>query len=144
MLFRSLAAFFTLPVLTEGDQVQLDAIAETLDGEELLYASNFVTVGDLFLQRTADYSLLLGGLAPTPVQIGWFHWGLAGLSFPAALLLLRAGRGRAALAAVLFCVFFGVGVFMTVSRSRFIWDSFDSLRFLQFPWRYVEIGRAHV
>ena len=132
-----LAAFFTLPVLMEGDLVQLDSLAETLQQTELLYPSNFVTVRDLFLQRTTDYSFLLGAGEDTPIQIGWFHWAVAGLSAPAAFFLLRSGQRTAALAAVMFVVFFGVGVFMAVSRSQFIWDSFDSLRFLQFPWRYL-------
>ncbi len=132
-----LVAFFTLPVLTEGDLVQLDILAETSDGTAFLYSRNFVTVRDLFLLRTADYSFLLGGREGTPVQIGWVHWALAGLSLPAALLFLRTGRRRAAAAVLMFAVFFGIGVFMTVSRSRFIWDAFDALRFLQFPWRYL-------
>ena len=59
-----LAAFFTLPVLMEGDLVQLDSLAETLQQTELLYPSNFVTVRDLFLQRTTDYSFLLGAGDP--------------------------------------------------------------------------------
>jgi hypothetical protein len=37
----------------------------------------------------------------------------------------------------MFAVFFGVGIFMIVPRSRFIWDAFESLRFMQFPWRYM-------
>jgi hypothetical protein len=132
-----LAAFFTLPVLMEGDLVQLDSLAETLRQTELLYPSNFVTVRDLFLLRTADYSFLLGAGEDTPIQIGWFHWAVAGLSAPAGVFLLRRGQRTAALAIAMFVVFFGVGVFMAVSRSQFIWDSFDALRFLQFPWRYL-------
>ena len=140
-----LAAFFTLPVLTEGGLIQLDNVAETLDHKGFLYPHNFVTVRDLFLERTADYGFLVGIGEETPVQIGWFHWALAGLSLPAALFLLRSGRHQAGLAGLMFAVFFGVGVFMTVSPSRFIWDAFEALRFLQFPWRYlglVSLGAA--
>ena len=66
-----LAAFFTLPVLFEGDLVQLD----TLSRFPFHYSDHFATVGDLFLLRIADYSFLLGGSDSTPIQIGWFHWG---------------------------------------------------------------------
>lgn len=128
-----LAAFFTVPVLTEGDLVQLDSLTRG----PFHYSNNFVSVNDLFLLRTADYSFLLGGRDATPIQIGWFHWAAVGLSLPAALLFLRTGRRTPALAVLMFAVFFGIGVFMTVSRSRFIWDAFGSLRFLQFPWRYL-------
>ena len=133
----ALAAFFILPVLRQGNDVQLDTIAETLDRKEFLYSSNFVTVDDLFLLRTNDYSLLLGGREDQPIQIGWLHWVLAGLSLPAAFIFLRTRRWWAALAVLVFVASFGAGVFMAVSRSRFIWDEFDSLRFLQFPWRYM-------
>ncbi len=133
----ALAAFFILPVLRQGDEIQLNTIAETPNGEELLYPRNFVTAGDLFFLRTADYSQLLGEREDTPIQIGWLHWAMAGLSLPAGLLFLRARRWWAGLAVLMFAVFFGAGVFMTVSRSQFIWDAFESLRFLQFPWRYM-------
>ena len=128
-----LAAFFILPVLSEGDLVQLDNLARG----PFHYSRHFVSVRDLFLLRAADYSFLLGGREGTPVQIGWFHWAAAGLSLPAALLFLRARQWQAGLAVLLFAAFFAIGVFMTVSPSRFIWDAFQSLRFLQFPWRYL-------
>ncbi|MCH8993535.1 MAG: hypothetical protein IH959_01025 [Chloroflexi bacterium] len=136
-----LAAFFTLPVLTEGDLVQLDSLTRG----PFDYRNHFVSVNDLFLLRTADYSFLLGVPGGTPIQIGWFHWALAGLSLPAGLLLLRSGRRIAAWAVFLFAAFFALGVFMTISSSRFIWDTFDALRFMQFPWRYmglVSLGAA--
>ncbi|OGO50875.1 MAG: hypothetical protein A2148_07935, partial [Chloroflexi bacterium RBG_16_68_14] len=136
-----LAAFFTLPVLAEGDLAQLDSLTRG----PLHYSRHFVSVGDLFLLRTADYSFLLGVREGTPVQIGWFHWALAGLSLPAGLLLFRSGQRRAARAVAMFAVFFAIGVFMALSRSRFVWDAFEALRFLQFPWRYlglVSLGAA--
>ncbi|MEX0786640.1 MAG: 6-pyruvoyl-tetrahydropterin synthase-related protein, partial [Dehalococcoidia bacterium] len=73
-----LAAFFTLPVLFEGGQVQLDS---TTQGP-LHFSHHFAAVSDLFLQRTSDYGVLLGAATETPVQIGWFHWVVAGLSLP--------------------------------------------------------------
>ncbi len=128
-----LAAFFTLPALTEGGQVQLD----TLTHGAFHYSHHFASVSDLFLLRSADYSFLFGGRAGTPLQIGWFHWGLAALALPASLVLLRAGRRREAAAVLLLAIFFAIGVFMATSASRSVWDTFHSLRFLQFPWRYL-------
>ncbi len=128
-----LAAFFTLPVLREGDYVQLDSLAR---GQNV-YSDHFASVSDLFFLRTADYSYLFGGRADTPLQIGWYHWGFAALAVPAALLLLRARRYREALAILMFAAFFGIGVYMTGSVSSGVWGQFDSLRFLQFPWRYL-------
>ena len=136
-----LAAFFTLPVLREGDLVQLDSLTR----RPFDYGSHFVSVRDLFLLRSSDYSFLLGGRDGPPSQIGWYQWALAGLALPAVPFLLWTRRVTPALAALMFVVFFGVGVFMAVSRSQFIWDAFDSLRYLQFPWRYlglVSIGAA--
>lgn len=131
-----LAAFFTLPALTEGNLVQLDSVARTPYLRDYLYQHNFVGAGDLFFQRSSDYSGLLTLEGGTPVQIGWFHWLAVALSLPLAALLWRSRR-EAALAVGLLAACFVVGVFMTTAASRFIWDTFDSLRFLQFPWRYI-------
>lgn len=128
-----LAAFFTLPVLREGGYVQLDSLSSGL----FHYSRNFASLSDLFFLRTGDYSFLLQGRASTPVQIGWFHWGLAAIAVPGALLLFRMGRRREGIAIVLFALFFAAGVFMAISASEPIWDRFHSLRFLQFPWRYL-------
>jgi hypothetical protein len=128
-----LAAFFTLPMLTEGGQVQLDSLTRGY----FHYSLHFASVGDLFLSRSADYSFLLGGRGETPLQIGWFHWGLAALALPVAFLLLRAGRRREVVTVALLALFFAIGVFMATSASRPIWDAFHPLRFLQFPWRYL-------
>ncbi len=128
-----LAAFFTLPVLREGDYVQL----ESLSSGYFHYSRNFASASDLFFLRTGDYSFLFQGRASTPVQIGWFHWGLAALAVPGALLLFRMGRRHESVAVVLFALFFAAGVFMAISAAEPIWDHFHSLRFLQFPWRYL-------
>jgi hypothetical protein len=128
-----LAAFYTLPALVEGKYVQLENLTE----EPLYYADHFVSVSDLFLRRSADYSFLLGSDAGTPVQIGWFHWAVAGLSVLAAVFFWRRRQPLQWLSIVFFGLAFTIGTFMTVSASESIWDTFDSLRFLQFPWRYL-------
>ncbi len=128
-----LAAFFTAPVLTEGSHAKLD----NLTSWPFDYSQQFITVSDLFFERSADYAFLLGAPSETPIQIGWFHWALAGFALPAAALLWHEGRRAPALAIVVLALFFAVGVYMTISASEPIWDTFDSLRFLQFPWRYM-------
>jgi hypothetical protein len=128
-----LAAFFTLPVLFEGDLVQLDTLARF----PFHYSDNFASVSDLFFLRSNDYSFLLGVRDGPPIQIGWFHWGLASLALPAAAVLYRTGQRTLAAVIALFAVYVAIGVFMSISVSKPIWDAFDSLRFLQFPWRYL-------
>ncbi len=130
-----LAAFFTLPMLAEGGDVQLESTAKF----PFLFQAHFTTVGDLFLERSSDYGFLLEGAggSGTPIQIGWFHWALAGLALPAGLLLFRSGQRTLALAVLLLAGFFAAGVYMAISASEGVWDTFDALRFLQFPWRYV-------
>ena len=135
-----LAAFFTLPMLAEGGNIQLEnTITFSFGAETPLYQSNFTSVSDLFLLRSSDYSALLAGSGGpgTPIQIGWFHWALAGLALPAGALLLLSGRRVQALAILLLAGFFAAGVFMSISASEGIWETYDALRFLQFPWRYV-------
>ncbi len=131
-----LAAFFTLPVLVEGDLVQLDTLARF----PFRYSDHFASATDLFFLRTSDYSALLGGRDSTPVQIGWFHWGIALLAIPTAVALYQCGRRTLATVIALLLLFFAIGVVMSISVSRPIWDQFDSLRFLQFPWRYLGLA----
>jgi hypothetical protein len=136
-----LAAFFTLPVLSEGLHVQLESVSRW----PFHYSDHFVSVNDLFLLRTNDYTFLLGLRDGTPVQIGWLHWAIAGLSVPAGVIFWRRGQRVQTLAIALFAAFFAFGVYMTLSVSEGIWDSFDSLRYIQFPWRYmglVSLGAA--
>jgi len=109
------------------------------------YDDHFVSVNDLFLLRSSDYGFLLGLQEGTPVQIGWFHWALAGLALPAGALLWRAGDRRRALVVGLFAAFFAFGVVMTLSVSDAIWATFESLPYIQFPWRYlglISLGAA--
>jgi hypothetical protein len=130
-----MAAFFTIPMLAEGGNIQLENTADF----PFRYQVHFTTVSDLFWQRSSDYSALLAanGGPGTPIQIGWFHWAVAGLALPAGAILLLAGRRVQALAVLLLAGFFAAGVYMSVSASEPIWDTYDALRFLQFPWRYV-------
>ena len=135
-----LAAFFTLPMLAEGGNVQLEnTVTFPIGVQTPFYEANFTSVSDLFLLRSSDYSALLAasGGPGTPIQIGWFHWALAGLALPAGALLLLSGRRVQALAVLLLAGFFAAGVFMSISASEGIWETYDALRFLQFPWRYV-------
>jgi hypothetical protein len=128
-----LAAFFTLPALFEGDQVHLESL--TLGPFD--YKFHFANTADLFFERSADYSFLLGVRDSTVVQIGWFHWIAAGLAVPAGVLLWRSGRHSQALAVATLAIAFGIGVFMATSASQGVWDAFDSLAYVQFPWRYL-------
>jgi hypothetical protein len=52
-------------------------------------------------------------------------------------LLLHMGDRRLALAVGLLAAFFAFGAFMTLSVSDAIWSTFESLPYIQFPWRYV-------
>jgi hypothetical protein len=128
-----LAAFFTLPVLFEGDLVQLDNLSRGV----FHYSNHFVSPGDLLFERSDDYGFLVGARGDTPVQTGWAHLALAAAALPAAALLVRAGRRVEAFAVGAFAAAFATGAFMSTAASKPVWDAFDPLRFLQFPWRYV-------
>jgi len=128
-----LAAFFTLPALFEGKLVHLD----TLASGPFHYSHNFASARDLFFLRTGDYSFLVGGRNGTPLQIGWFHWGLAALALPVGAVLFRRGIRTGPTVIALCGAFFAISVFMSISASKPIWDTFGSLRYLQFPWRFV-------
>jgi hypothetical protein len=128
-----LAAFFELPVLLEADLVQLENLIEP----PYHFAGNFFTSNELFLVRSADYRFIVAGERGAPVQIGWAQWALAGLSAPATAVFWRTQRRREALAVAVFAGAFAFASFMSLSQSTRIWNTFDSLHYLQFPWRYT-------
>ena len=127
-----LAAFFLLPAFSEKGLVQ----TESLTRAELDFRAQFVKVPQLFTDRSWNYS----GSAPLSndtisYQIGWPLWWLAALGVLYAFLL----KGKNKLLVGFLFIVFGFGVFMTHNKSGFIWEQFEILSFVQFPWRFLSV-----
>ncbi len=130
-----LAAFFVLPVLFERNLAHIDEAATGYFD----FRQHFAFWDQLFLSRFWGFGLSVGGPNDgMSFQIGWLHWGLAGISIFAAPFIWRAHR-LAFVALILFFLLFWAGVLMTHEWSKFIWEKVPDLKWVQFPWRFLAL-----
>lgn len=140
-----LSAFFTLPVLFEQKYTWVEKITEGYYN----YSVHFVNIRQLLVSRFWDYgpSTWLDEDRMS-FQIGHLHWIISifvGLGIAAYLFTKRKKlisilkTNRFILPTILLI---GVGwfsAFMTHSRSTPIWQAFEPIQFLQFPWRFLTV-----
>lgn len=131
-----LGAFSVLPALFEQDFTHV----QQLRTGYFFYADHFPTMNQLFLTRFWGYGLSLPGDGDgIAFQIGWLHWGVTAASVLVTPFLWR--RSRAAFFAVVVTfAFFWASVFMMQSGSDFLWRTFDTLQWQQFPWRFLSLA----
>lgn len=132
-----LAAFFTLPVLLEKNIVQTG----TLVVGYYEYTAHFPSLRQLLLSRFWGYgpSVWMDIDDKMSFQIGWFHWGASlVLALLAALRYLKTRKITKEILLIAFLLVFGWGgAFMAHPKSLPIWQAFEPLQFIQFPWRYL-------
>lgn len=132
-----LSAFFTIPVLMEKSKVATD----TLVVGYYEYTAHFANIKQILFSRFWGYgpSVWMAMDDGMSFQIGWVHWGLAVvIGLVTAWRVLRYKRLNDWVAVALFFVAVGwIAAFMVHPRSTPIWQMMDSLRFVQFPWRFL-------
>jgi hypothetical protein len=130
-----LAAFYFVPVLLEQKYAHL----ETLVIGYFNYLAHFLDLSQIFLRINWGYGSSVYGSGDTmSFALGYAQWltplmaGLLMVFFPKLrkywLLILTLG---------------GLGLwslFMTHSKSTFIWMIAKPLEFLQFPWRFLSVA----
>lgn len=132
-----LSAFYLLPAAFEKNLVHLET---TVEGY-FSYTEHFKGFKKLFLERSWGYGASIrevpgGEKDGISYQIGWVHLLGWFLSLVSAKVLWRKNRW---LSFVIIFLSFAtlLSVFMIHPRSEFIWKSIDSLKYLQFPWRFL-------
>ena len=129
-----LSSFFTIPAFFEKNLVQ----TESLTRFELDFRAHFVTIKQLFLDRTWGYGAsILGPNDTISFQIGWPHWWLV-LASLIGILGPRTKKKNRLLGGLLLILFL-VSIFMTHNKSAFVWESISVLKFFQFPWRFLSL-----
>lgn len=139
LLGVGLSAFFTVPAYFEKNLVS----TETLVQGDLDYRLHFASYGQLFFDKSWGY----GASKPGPddglsLQIGWPHWWIVAFVVLALFYISYKKRklDKKLLLSLIFIFGFGFSIFMTHNKSTFIWESFNILHFIQFPWRYLGLA----
>lgn len=137
ILAISLSAFYLLPVIFEKNLVHV----ETTVGGYFSYTEHFKGFRKLFLERSWGYGASIrevpgGERDGLSYQIGWVH--LLGwiLSLVSAKILWKKNK-KITYAIIFFSAIGLSSAFMVNPRSEFIWKAVDSIKYLQFPWRFL-------
>lgn len=141
LLGIGLAAFFVLPVFLEKDLVRTETLLE--GGSD--FRAHFVTVPQIFFERTWDYGASVFGNGDTiSFQVGWPHWWLvvaAGFIFLWILIQHRKSLIKIeTLIAILMTGLFGISLFFMHNKSAFIWEAVGAIQYAQFPWRFLSLA----
>jgi hypothetical protein len=149
-----ISAFYLLPALLEKDYTRLES---AILGNYFDYNLHFVYIKQFF-----EANWKYGGSSWGPYDEMSFYLGagqLIGLGLSGFLVVkniskklsqkFQAGNCLKRLAKifdqrlVLYLAsvsLFLISIFMTLNRSKFIWDKFELLSFIQFPWRWLSAG----
>ena len=133
----ALSAFYFLPMLVEKNLVHVD----TTTSGYFSYTEHFKGFRKMFLDRSWGWGASVrevpgGEKEGMSYQIGWVHlfgWLLAVIS---AKVLWRKNRWLSLVITLssLVTLFF---IFMVHPRSELLWRNIESLKYLQFPWRFL-------
>jgi len=135
LLGIGLSAFFLFPVLLEQSLIQ----TKFLTSDYFDFRAHFATIGQLFTKLSWGYGPSRFNSYQYPETLSFFVGILPIISLivsPVMIFLKRADKKIF----TLFLLTFGLGtitLFMTHSRSVFIWESLNTLKFVQFPWRFL-------
>ncbi|MCL4366351.1 6-pyruvoyl-tetrahydropterin synthase-related protein, partial [Patescibacteria group bacterium] len=134
-----LSAFYLLPAVFEKNLAHLETLVEGY----FSYTEHFKGFKKLFLERSWGYGASIrevpgGERDGLSYQIGWVH--LLGwiLSLIAAKILWKKNRWLS-FSIIFFTTVTLFAVFMINPRSEVIWKTFDFLKYLQFPWRFLSV-----
>lgn len=128
-----LSAFYLFPAFFEKGYTQVDKLISGYGR----YVFHFLYIRQFF---TGQWGY--GGSIPWPYagmsfQLGWIHLILVALGGFA--LLLKKKKAFWVLL-VFFTASTGIGLFMTLYKSQFVWDRIPLLAYIQFPWRFLSIS----
>ncbi len=144
-----LAAFYLIPALVEKDFTQVSQIF----GGYFHYSQHFLYLRQ-FLQVNWGYTGSVWGPEDgISFFLGWGQWlGLGSALFLLTVRLIQLMRKHGLkklgkiltdnklIAGLIFGLLFVAGLFMTLFRSKVLWDALPALAYAQFPWRFMGVG----
>lgn len=133
-----LSAFYWMPATMEKTLAHVDSTISGYFG----YTEHFKGLRKLFVERMWGWGASVlevnGRQDGMSFQIGWVHifaWFLSG--FVAFKLWKKDKKSFKLLTFFITVALYAI--FMINPRSEFIWKLVDSLKYLQFPWRFLGI-----
>lgn len=135
LLGVGLSAFFLFPVIFEQQFIQ----TKFLTTDYFDFRAHFATINQLFAKLSWGYGPSRFNSYQYPETLSFFVGIvpiLAIILAPIALYLKRKDRVTLSLITTTFSLGL-LYLFMTHSRSVMIWEFFPTLKFVQFPWRFL-------
>lgn len=130
-----LAAFFTLPVVFE----QKYAHVETLVIGYFNYLAHYLDIRQIFFNINWGYgSSELGPADSMSFALGHLHWIIPLVVVIGMWFSWRLKHHRGLIFFLTASLLFSL--FMTHSKSTFLWQAIKPLEFLQFPWRFMTLA----
>lgn len=132
-----LSAFYLFPVIVEKNLVHVDSTIGGYFG----YTEHFKGLRKVLLERSWGYGASIrevpgGEKDGLSYQVGWVHLLAWLLAIVTARSLWKKSKWISWV--IIFSSIAAAGaIFMINPRSEFIWKSIDSLKYLQFPWRFL-------
>ena len=138
ILAFGLAAFFTIPALTENKYTHIDSVLVGYYD----YSAHFANMSQILFSRFWGYGPSVWETRDDRMsfQVGHIHWVgsiiLAGLLLYSYLARKRIEKEHLILGVFLFLTGW-MAIFMIHSRSTPLWLTFTPFRLIQFPWRFL-------
>ncbi len=132
-----MAAFYLLPVIFESKYVKLYSTT----GGIYNWRANFATINQLFISRFWGYGGSIDG--KLSLSIGQIQWILPLVTLIIIIVSFRKKLRNLPNDQINFLVLFVIGLFglfLTHNQSTFIWRTFDFMKYIQFPWRFLGIS----
>lgn len=130
-----LSSFFIVPAFFEKSLVQ----TESLTRFELDYRANFVSLKQIFIDRSWGYGTSIPGPEGTmSFQVGLVHWLLSVVVF-LLIFFIKKDLKNKVLVLLMFAVFV-LSLFMMHNKSAFVWENIGILTYFQFPWRFLSLS----
>lgn len=132
----SLAAFFTLPVIFESKYTQI----ELMFNKYFNYSGHFVSINQLFISNFwGNGASNWGANDGISFMIGYLHWviPLIIILFSLFILVREKVLDEKIIISIILIALGLFTIFMTHSKSTFLWQIFTPIQKIQFPWRFL-------
>ncbi len=134
-----LTAFFTLPVVIEQKFTHADSLIQGY----YEFNVHFASIRQILISRFWGYGPSVWGAADDRMsfQIGHIHWILSLVILAIIGYRFLKKRKLDDITLMLLILFFGgwFAAFMMHERSTFLWQLVPTLRYVQFPWRFLTL-----